>query len=343
MSVFALLSGKAVTANAATSAVFAETESHETGFAAHYDAEMRPLVDRFEQARIAALTTARKRLFWAVPIILAVAVGSGAFLFSLPTEDDDPIAWFLGGNGILIFLTYAWVHGPVSDYKLSIKNEIFPRILSFLGDFSFTAEPGDLIDAYERSGLIPSYDDEETEDRIAGSYNGVAIDLFETRLTKEEGSGKNRRTVVKFDGIAITLSMHKKFKGKTLVRRDKGAILNWFGDKFSKLEKVHLEDPRFEDEFEVYSDDQIEARYLLTTAFMDRLLTLRTAFAGKGLECSFYDNRLFMMIPVSENMFETGSVFEPEDFIDDAKRLLKEMATIFSIVDTLKLEQNLGL
>ena len=42
-------------------------------------------------------------------------------------------------------------------------------------------------------------------------------------------------------------------------------------------------------------------------------------------------------------MFEPGSIHEREDFIDDAKSLLSEMQSIFQIIDTLKLNQNIGL
>ncbi len=39
-------------------------------------------------------------------------------------------------------------------------------------------------------------------------------------------------------------------------------------------EMVHLEDPRFDGVFTVYSTDQVEARYLLTPTFMERLADL---------------------------------------------------------------------
>ena len=35
--------------------------------------------------------------------------------------------------------------------------------------------------------------------------------------------------------------------------------------------KIRLEDPEFQKQFEVYCDDQITARYVLTPAFMQRL------------------------------------------------------------------------
>ena len=76
--------------------------------------------------------------------------------------------------------------------------------------------------------------------------------------------------------------MNKRFKGKTVVRKDSGIIGNWFKKKFSSLKNVKLEDPNFEKMFEVYSDDQVESRYLLTVTFMERLKELAETFV-RGL------------------------------------------------------------
>ena len=46
------------------------------------------------------------------------------------------------------------------------------------------------------------------------------------------------------------------------------------------LRKVGLEDPHFEKIFEVFGDDQVEARAILTPVFMEELVALETAYAG---------------------------------------------------------------
>ena len=111
----------------------------------------------------------------------------------------------------------------------------------------------------------------------------------------------------------------------------------------SKIDQVKLEDPIFEKMFEVYSDDQVEARYLLTVTFIERLKELVENFGGKSIQCCFYNNKLLMMIPIEKDMFEPGSIYEAEDFIDDSKSLLKELSLIFSIIDTLKLNMEINL
>ena len=109
------------------------------------------------------------------------------------------------------------------------------------------------------------------------------------------------------------------------------------------MDKVTLEDPIFEKKFDVYSTDQIEARYLLTTSFMERLLELSSSYGDSDLQCSFYNDRLLLMIASRKNHFETGSIFQPADFTDDINIILRDMSTIFKIIDDLKLYQRSGL
>ncbi len=331
-----LLSGSYRNAGVA-SAVFIEEHPHEQGFSAHYEAYIRPHVSGFEEARMEALEKASFRSKASIPIFILVVVVT-LFIVSLSGELD-----ILGLIIVALLILGGWICAPLMKYGSSIKTLIFPNIVSFIEGFDYEPKCADRAHRLKNSDIIPSYDREISEDQVRGAYKGVEVDLFETRL-QERRRSKNRTYYVDiFKGVMITLSSNKNFKGKTVVKRDKGAVGNWFKEKASKMDKVTLEDPRFEDMFEVYASDQIEARYLLTTSFMDRLLGLGESFGGKHVECSFYDNVLLMKIAVKRNMFEAGSAFEPEDFVDDAKQLLGDINIIFSIIDTLKLDLDVGL
>ena len=120
-------------------------------------------------------------------------------------------------------------------------------------------------------------------------------------------------------------------------------IGNWLSDKFGKLESVKLEDPVFEKKFEVYSNNQVEARYLLTTSFMERLLNLSELYESKSIQCSFYDDRLLLMIPSSQNHFETASIYRQATFVDDINTILEQMAHIFKMIEILHLDQDIGM
>ncbi len=176
------------------------------------------------------------------------------------------------------------------------------------------------------------------------SWKGVRLELTETKLTEEHGSGKDRRTVTVFQGLLIVLTMNKNFSGRTIIKRDVGKVLNWFTDTFDrKLESVRLEDPRFERKFEVYSSDQVEARYLLTPTFMERLMELRAVFHKAPIQGSFFDDKLLLTIKTGQDRFETASIFRPATFVREINTILKEMPAIFRIIEVLKLDQRTGL
>ena len=201
-----------------------------------------------------------------------------------------------------------------------------------------------MVPYLQESDIIPLYDKENSEDFVTGEYKGVTINLFETNLEERRYDSRNREYYATiFKGIMVDLTINKKFHGKTIIHSDSGTIGNWIEGRTSILETVRLEDPTFEKKFEVYSSDQIEARYLLTTAFMERLLQLSESFYNSKIECSFYNNNLLIIIPCKHNFFEPGSIFKSEDFVDDIKNLFRDMNLIFEIIDTLKLHQKIGM
>ncbi|MCZ6765018.1 MAG: DUF3137 domain-containing protein, partial [Alphaproteobacteria bacterium] len=194
-------------------------------------------------------------------------------------------------------------------------------------------------DALAPSEIIPSHKKYHCEDYVRGTYKGVDLELTEATLTEGRSNGKHRRKTVNFRGLMILFAAHKPFAGKTFVKKDSGRLGNWLTDKFNKFETIELEDPDFESRFEVYGTDQVEARTLLTPSFMERLMGLAALFDDAKIECSFYDDKLLIMIPSDKDRFDAISPFQPVTFQDEINAILAEMALIFEIVDLLKLDR----
>jgi len=110
-----------------------------------------------------------------------------------------------------------------------------------------------------------------------------------------------------------------------------------------KMQDVKLEATSFEKRFNVYTKDQIEARYLLTPAFMDRLQNLETAFGTKKIKCSFFDDRIMFAIPTRRDLFELGCLYKPLSNTSDVENFYKEITSIQQMVDHFKLDERIGL
>jgi len=321
---------------------YKEESEYDKGFREHYQEHIAPHFEQFETKRIEALKKYRGNSFIGQPMsVLLIGVAIYCYIYSSFSSDANRTIAVI--SLIIIVGIQWWMRGPLRKYRSAIKKVIYPKIMSFFGDYTYEEKGSISMSTLNPSDIIPSYDRVGMEDYIKGSYNEVAIELVEAKLTERRGTGKNRRTVTTFKGLFILLGMNKSFQGKTIVKRDAGMVGNWLTDKFNKLEKVTLEDPVFEKEFEVYSHDQIEARYLLTTSFMERLKELSELFDGAAIQCSFYDDRLLVTLKMYKNMFEPGSVYHPALSIDDIRLVLREISIIFKIIDTLKLDQKIGL
>lgn len=329
----------------------AKDERMDPAFLPHYQKLIKPLVDDFEDKRVLALQKARFRGWLALSCCLI----SLAIFYHLQISYGGGFFGFVGILlifGSLTLVYYAYM--PVRAFKGNIKEQIYPLIFRYFGnDFSYAHNPSLSAKSLRTSGIIPGFDDEHNEDYIRGIYKGVTLELMESVLTKEvraERQGKSERhTEEVFRGLFIVFSVNKSFHGQTIVRRDSGRICNWLLDKTSRLETVHLEDPAFEDKFQVMSTDQVEARYLLTTSFMERLLQVEGAFqegeflGGGQFQCSFYNDKLLFAIPSLQNRFEIGRINQSMTFVPEINEILMQMRLIFSVIDTLKLDETTGL
>lgn len=113
--------------------------------------------------------------------------------------------------------------------------------------------------------------------------------------------------------------------------------------KRSQFESVVLEDPEFCRKYNVFSANQVEARYLLTTAFMERFKNLQTVFGAKKAKCAFYDDNLMIAISTHKNLFEIGDLMTPLKNSKSINDFYNELSSIYSMVDYFKLNTKTGL
>lgn len=349
-------------------------------FQAHYDRYIRPKVDEFEAKRIEALGTLRKRLTLAIPVVIGAAVvllGIAGSLFQLVIAGAIfafgwafwPVLLYKGSIKTEIFPNIFNFYGSEWHYdayglndpssiRLESKNFAGKNLMGIYGELKNTAKATHTInkstrttimDPYMAFGILPTHETASTHDLLRGNYKQVPMALLQCTLQSTSGSGDDSRTHTDFRGLIITINVPKRFTGHTTVRRDRGNLGNWFGKQFAgSLAPVKLEDPRFEARYEVYGTDQVEARYLLTTTFMERLIALEELFISHAggncdIQCAFKDGKLLLTIPTLKPWFTTGSIFKPANFIPEINLILKEMEQLFAIVDVLQLDDRTGL
>ena len=113
--------------------------------------------------------------------------------------------------------------------------------------------------------------------------------------------------------------------------------------KKKKMQNVKLEDLTFDKKFNVYTQDQIEARYLLTPAFMERLKSLETSFGTKNIKCSFFEDNIMFAISTNKDLFELGSLYKSLKSKISIEEFYNEIHSIQEMINHLKLDEKLGL
>lgn len=237
---------------------------------------------------------------------------------------------------ILLFCAFGnfWINKKSFEKKIK-TDTIMPLVCKCFENLSWGSAYASAGFIIKPSRIIQDYDSYSCDDVFEGQHHNVNFEIIETSCTK--GSGKNSRTV--FKGVVVKLDMNKNFTGHTIIRP--AALLHQ--DIPRILKRTKLEDVKFEKRFNVFTDDEVEARYLITPSFMERLNEMKVAFKANTVSCAFYEKSLLIALSTRKDLFSIGSLFKR---IDDPKQfftMFEEILSIIKLIDHFKLNQKIGL
>jgi hypothetical protein len=244
------------------------------------DPDLRAAVADVEAYRQEKLVEARRRARVLVPLSIVVCVGLAIFSIvddAKRGKEPDLGMILLPIMSPAIGLVLATM-GPERAYKASYRDRIVPRLLARHGVFTYSHAARADIGRLRKLNLLPKHDRADAEDEIAGRHCGLDVRVYCLKLSEN----RDKKTVTVFSGLIIGVRLKRPLSGTTAIARDQGGLGNLLARLGSGLERVRLEDPRFESVFEVYGTDQVEARALLTPAAMERLRDLPQFARGHG-------------------------------------------------------------
>ncbi|GAB4516912.1 MAG: DUF3137 domain-containing protein [Amphiplicatus sp.] len=291
------------------------------GFRDYYETEIAPYLRDRENARRKA---AREYA------LLICGVGGLAAL------------WFFYGPGgdakfqialIVFVLGLAVASWRLNRARNDIAHGLLERICRKLG-FVYRqniARP-DYYGMFRSLGLLPNHNRERWEDEVRGAHAGTSFVFCEAHL-RYKSSGKNSSTRTVFRGQLFIIDYPKRFLGTTVVKRDKG-VFNAFTKPGSGFSRVGLVSSEFENAFEAWSTDQVEARDLLDPVVLERFQELERLFDGKRLRAAFTEGKLIIAMETGDRI-NMGSMFTPLTDSSRVETLLKEFDLIFDLIDVL--------
>ncbi|MBN1639373.1 MAG: DUF3137 domain-containing protein [Ignavibacteriales bacterium] len=173
----------------------------------------------------------------------------------------------------------------------------------------------------------------------------VSLFILAYHFIKPLFTKQTMESLMSFQGLFMMADFNKRISGTTVIIPDKyekkfGFLAKAFQKLSSKKgELVYLENPEFEKKFVVYSSDQVEARYILSTKMMETILGLSKKIRNK-IMLSFVDNNVFCSIFTIGGFMDLklGKSFTKGDGLNKAYENLKFCV---DIVEDLQLNQRL--
>ena len=277
-------------------------------------------------------------------IVYAVAFAIGF----VPGKNEavyDVTFHFYAGVFLFVLAVILVISVCNSEYKKAVKKKLFPKLLSvFSKDIKYCPKGGAISSSiFDKSKLLKRevhyVDTDDTKDVFSGEYNGVYFRACEVDITWDNGkTGKQREESTLFHGLALYFVLEKNIDANVHIYSK-----SIFNKTPKGYEKVEFESEKFNKKYDVYAqstdntEGQIEARYLLNVAFLERLMSLQTAFRVRKMRCSVFDDNMVILLYTTKDLFEINHLFRDVRDLKQYKHLFNEFASVLSFIDVLNL------
>ena len=297
-------------------------------FMSFVDSKIVPTLYKHERKRIKLKSL--KVFGYIISVIIFIMLSIAEMIYNLFNKDE--LETILG----LSIIPSIIIHFFVTQYVKKRKNEILPLCFAYLGNFKNKQER--ITEDYiKKCKIYRSWNSFDTDESFQGQFGDTGFSLLEATI-KQKNRRKNK---IIFSGSFIAIKMHKKVAGHSVVINcDKRSIfdqLNIFDEKHAGLEKVEIEDGEFMNEHQIYSNNQIEVRYILTPAFIERLKELKKVFNASRIDMAFFNGYALLAVH-TDNLFDTFTIDRPVTDTTIFSQFYDEMQALGKLIDTLKID-----
>ena len=251
----------------------------------------------------------------------------------LKTEDFYPPKDFsaqVQGLRSYIYEALGWSYRPnVGAPGILMALQAASMVHSFTGVFNFRGEV--LGQGYkgQKFELVDVTAKNIPRSKTRGNeWNWDARDTFEEDYIAQFDA-TNTDTRGGYEGIVLSMPHHDKFLGHTIIRRDLG---KQNPKQVNGLKRVGFASLEFESKFAVYSDDQVESRFLLSPDFVERLTDFAEDYMGRNVQCVFAGNRFHVALEIDDR-FDFSRDFKAFDYKEAATNIINEVGAVFYLLE----------
>ena len=300
-----------------------------------YDTVLYPELSELEEHRIKA----KNKIITAGCIVIPLAI----IIMMLLSKAGS-------GNGLVLvgivafFIMVGIYHFATRQYVKTFKTGVIEKLVKFIDkNLSYSRTNHISQSAFSASKIFNHHVDRfRGDDYVKGKIGQTAMEFSEihAKYITRDSKGRSQEHTI-FKGLFFIADFNKQFKGKTIVVPDTAEkLFGQLGTMLQSMNKfrgqlIKLEDPEFEKMFAVYGDDQIEARYILSTSLMKRIVDFRKS-SNKKIHISFVGSKINIAVSYVKDLFEPRVFRTMLDFTP-IKGYFQDLKMAVRIVDELNL------
>ena len=226
--------------------------------------------------------------------LIAAVVGTGVGAL---------VARFWGEAAAGVFVGIS-VYGVVSasltaskrrNFRSNFKNRVVASIAKSFG-LSYDESGG--LGTDEFFEIYDCYINEQSsEDMMSGEVQGVRVRFSDFYAAEKVRTKNGTRTDVKFQGVLFVADFHKRLNCEVRVCHKNSRNLRRCG------QRANMDDVKFEEFFDVYTTDQVGARYALTPLLMQRLTEIYLRL-GSQINAVLREDKIYVAIETWRDNFE---------------------------------------
>ena len=226
--------------------------------------------------------------------LIAAVVGTGVGALVARFWDEVAASVFFGISvyGVVSALLTA---SKRRNFRSNFKNRVVASIAKSFG-LSYDESGG--LTADEFFEIYDCYINEQSsEDMMSGEVQGVRVRFGDFYAAEKVRTKNGTRTDVKFQGVLFVADFHKKLNCEVRVCHKNSRNLRKYG------QRANMDDVKFEEFFDVYTTDQVGARYALTPLLMQRLTEVYLRL-GSQINAVLREDKIYVAIETWRDNFE---------------------------------------
>ncbi|MDA3056627.1 MULTISPECIES: DUF3137 domain-containing protein [unclassified Campylobacter] len=262
------------------------------------------------------------------------------WLLGLYIEKHDSFIFGIGFFGFAVVFFFYFKHFR-DEYEMEDKSYFIDKYKDFylkryVNSLGFEYSKYGMIslnDIYY-SNLFSQFQLYGGNDLVSGKIDDISFKFCDLLLKRKMSRAENGEEygVVVFQGLLFVADFNKKTQGRIIVMPKTKINKNGY-------KKIKMDNSEFNDEFSVFGSDIQQTMYILTPAFMERILRLKRLMKCP-ISLSFLDNKIFIKIDRGYDSFEPNlnkSIISQSM----APRIKAELNAMFDIVKILKLNSKI--